>query len=317
MAKIKSHVLEEMWAKGRKGGKLLIDSGAFSAWAKGGIEIDIDLYIAFIKRYEKEIYAYINLDVIRNPEASWENQLYMEKKGLTPIPVFHKGEDFSWWEKYIERYDYIATGGIAGGIQTGIQQVAKHLDICFDILCDNPDRLPSCRVHGLGVSALRLIFRYPFYSVDFTTWNVTGRLGHIYVPAMENGEYYYTVNPSKIAISNRSPDRKIRNQHYNSMNKYNRLLIRNYVESKGFKLGRSEFFFVNNSYKLKENEVWYTPKEEREKRTRWKVERKLELGVTNSLYARDEINILYFIDLQKNFKKYPWPFKKPKARYMF
>ena len=93
---------------------LFLDSGAFSAKTQG-VNINIEDYIAFIKKHRKYINVYANLDVIGNPDATLNNQKIMEEAGLRPIPVFHYSEDP---EKYlkplIKKYDYIAVGGMVG-----------------------------------------------------------------------------------------------------------------------------------------------------------------------------------------------------------
>ena len=91
--------------------ELFIDSGAYSASTQN-VEINIKEYIKFIKKYEKYIDVYANLDVIGDPEATYKNQKIMEKAGLKPLPCFHYGEDWSWLEKYIKEYSYIALGGM-------------------------------------------------------------------------------------------------------------------------------------------------------------------------------------------------------------
>ncbi|MCK4499609.1 hypothetical protein KAU11_03880, partial [Candidatus Babeliales bacterium] len=70
-------------------------------------------YIKFIKENQHKIDFYPNLDVINNPQATYDNQKYLEKHGIKPAPVFHLGCDVSWLQRYIdEGYDYIALGGI-------------------------------------------------------------------------------------------------------------------------------------------------------------------------------------------------------------
>src|SRR6476646_5575013 len=94
---------------------LLLDSGAYSAFLKGAV-INIDDYIAYIKKNHKWITAYVGLDVLPGKDgvrefgaraseyaaaASHENQVRMKAAGLAPIPVFHRGEKFKWLEKMI------------------------------------------------------------------------------------------------------------------------------------------------------------------------------------------------------------------------
>ena len=87
--------------EGRKRVELFLDSGAFSAWSQGK-EINIEDYIQFIKEHKDVIDVYANLDVIGDAEATWRNQLRMEKAGLNPLPVFHYGEDISWLKNLLK-----------------------------------------------------------------------------------------------------------------------------------------------------------------------------------------------------------------------
>lgn len=95
---------------GESAPELFVDSGAFSA-ATQGVEIDIGEYCAFVQEYADLIEVYSNLDVIGDPKATFRNQCEMERRGLSPLPVFHVGGDWSYLERYIERYSYIALGG--------------------------------------------------------------------------------------------------------------------------------------------------------------------------------------------------------------
>jgi len=113
---------------------LFLDSGAFSLYSKyynqtittgqknknfGKYYMDKtfidyrDQYILFIKENKKFIDHYANLDIIGDASKTYEMQKYLEKQGLSPLPVYHFGEDIKWLNKYIaEGYDYICLGGV-------------------------------------------------------------------------------------------------------------------------------------------------------------------------------------------------------------
>jgi len=154
--------------------RIFLDSGAFTAWSRGKV-INIDDYISFIYKYKDTIDVYANLDVIGSPEKTWENQMIMEKAGLLPLPVFHTPfEDVKWLQRYIEQgYDYIALGGMAGGTISKTR-IIKHLNSVFpNLLCDQ-EGLPKVKVHGFGMTALQLVYKYPWYSVDSASWQLRG-----------------------------------------------------------------------------------------------------------------------------------------------
>jgi len=176
---------------------LFLDSGAYSAKTQG-IEINLDEYIAFIKKYKKYINIYANLDVIGDAEATWKNQKKMEKAGLHPLPCYHYGEDVKYLKRYIKEYDYMALGGLVGGSSA---KLGPWFDRIFQNYICNEKGYPKIKVHGFGMTSLKFMLRYPWYSVDSTSWVTTGRMGGLLVPKKVNGKYDYSKNPWKIAIS--------------------------------------------------------------------------------------------------------------------
>ena len=205
---------------------LFIDSGAFSAW-QGGFEIDLKKYIDFIHEHKEFIHVYACLDVINNAEKTWQNQLEMEKQGLSPIITYHTGEELEWLEKYVERYPYIAIGGTAGGAQKYRQ---RFLDECWHIICDTPDRKPRCKVHGFGIGALNLKNLYKWHSVDSTTW-VTNieKYPSIIVPKSKNGKVSFNYGAWKIASSDESPDKKDVGKHILNLSEIERQFIKRHA----------------------------------------------------------------------------------------
>lgn len=283
--------------------QLFLDSGAFSAKSQG-VKINVKDYISFIKENEKHIDVYANLDVIGNPRATLRNQRIMEDAGLNPIPVFHFGEDEEKYLKLlIEKYNYIAIGGM---VKSG--NLISFLDRVFSNYICNKKGIPKVKVHGFGLTSLKLMLRYPWYSVDSTSWVVTGRMGSIYIPRYKNGKWIYNENSWKISVSNKSPDMKDVGQHYTTMKPIEKVLILKYLNEKGYKLGKSEFKEENQNYKLQENEKWFEKKPEKKSDKR-KVEIIIEKGISNTYQLRDELNIIYFLDLEKSLPKYPWKFE--------
>lgn len=300
--------------------ELFLDSGAFSAWTQK-TEINIQEYISFIKKHKELIDIYANLDAIPvksanntsinagsvdSAEATLKNQRIMEEAGLSPIPVFHFGEPEEYLEFYVEKYDYIAIGGIA---KIRPLQLYSWLDELFaNYICDSKG-MPKVKVHGFAVTSLRLMTRYPWYSVDSTSWVVTGRMGSIFVPRRSNKKWVYDENSWKVSVSTQSPNKKEAGQHFDTMTPIEQKLVLDYLHDKGYELGKSEFKVVNQSYELAENERFVGKKPAKKDEMR-KVEVLLEEGVANKYQHRDEINIIYFLDLEASLPDYPWAFKK-------
>ena len=282
---------------------LFLDSGAYSAWSKG-IEIDIQEYISFIKEHEKYIDIYANLDVIGDAEATLQNQKIMEKAGLNPLPTFHQGEDFKYLEYYINNYDFIALGGM---VRVKTEPLREWLDQSYKEFICKSDGYPRVKTHAFGMTSLKLMLRYPWYSVDSTSWVMTSRMGSIYTPRYRDGQWIYDEDSWKVTVSSRSPSRSDDGKHIDTFPKNAQEYIFEYLDMKGYKLGKSEFRTVSDKkYKLKENEKWFgkeSPDGNRE------VETIIEDGLCNNYKLRDEVNIIYFLDLEKSMPEWPWPFK--------
>lgn len=176
--------------------RFFADSGAFSAWMRGD-PIDLEEYIAFVRYHIGYLDEYASLDVIpssTHPAAleqaaqmSWENYKTMLADGLNPIPIYHYGESRKWLHKLIEfGCDYIGLGGMGNANRN--QRIA-WLDSVFD-------ELPTgMRVHGFGVSAINMMFRWPWYSVDSTTWRRTSAIGSIFIPHHDGSKFLFDRPP--------------------------------------------------------------------------------------------------------------------------
>lgn len=279
---------------------VFLDSGAFSAWSKS-VEIEIQEYIAFIKKYKKYIDNYAVLDVIGNAEATLTNQKTMESAGLNPIPCYHYGEDKKYLEYYLKNYDYIALGGM---VPISSKDLIPWLDELFsNYICDK-DGMPTVKIHGFGLTALKLMLRYPWYSVDSTSWVMTGRLGAVLIPRKKNDKYIYNIDPFKVNISLNSPTTKEAGKHLNTFSTIERDEIKKYLQLKGYKIGKAKIKKVKDDYKLQENEKWFDKK--RDKNTVLII---LEDGLSTNYKLRDEINIIYYVDLEKSMNEYPRRFK--------
>lgn len=292
---------------------LFLDSGAFSAWAQGQ-EIKIEDYIAFIKENESSITTYSNLDVIGDPRGTWQNQKIMEQVGLSPLPVFHYGSDLKWLKKILKKgYKYMALGGM---VPISTQALIPWLDDLFSNYLTDEKGMPFIKVHGFGLTSLRLLFRYPWFSVDSTSWVVTGRLGSIFIPVFKNGEWDYLTNPWKVAVSNKSPKNKEKGQHITTLTKTQRKNLELYLKEKGHVLGKSSFEKIPQETELKENQKWAEKKPKSKKELR-ECETILERGLSNDYKLRDEINIMYFNDLEKHLPKWPYKFELKSQNTLF
>lgn len=260
--------------------KFFLDSGGFSAFTKGAV-IDVYDYCDFIKRYNHVITHYSVLDDMLCAEKTLENQKIMEEQGLNPIPCFHYNEDPKYLEYYIENYDYISLGGM---VPVTTKDLIPWLDNIFrNYICDKQG-YPKVKVHGFGLTAFNLMFRYPWYSVDSSSWLQTGRFGGILIPRKTGGKYNWQLPPTKITVSNQSPLAKDDGKHYFTMSDSERQVVDDYLNEIGYKIGVSEF----NEYG---------------------EETIIEDGVQNNYVLRHEVNLIYYRELQDRFEAYPRQFK--------
>ena len=265
-----------------------LDSGAFSLGRKIPRHQEkfydsedfwnyIDSYAAFIKKYKIAIDLYANVDVIGNPELTWRNQKYLEKKhNLNPVPVVHYQTDLKWLEKYIaEGYEIIGLGGL-------VRKIAKKeckiwLDNCFDIICPRPSRLPVVKIHGFGMTKVGFLFRYPWWSIDATTVEQLSRWGKIMVPRkskIHRGKYDYKRHYVTIAMSSRVKGHKM-SMHFHYLSNQEKKEIEEWI---GF-INQSNYFNKPLSFKTDDN-----------------IE-----------YKR--ANYFYYNEVCKRIPKWPWPFK--------
>ncbi len=222
---------------------LMLDSGAFSAWKKR-LHIDLDDYIAFIKHNEGCFDTIVNVDVIpgwagKRPsedqvEASaakgWENLKELEKAGIDAMPVYHMGERRYWLERMIdEGCEYV---GISPSNDRTTDQKREWLDEVYHFLCGDRG-YPEIKTHGFGVTATSLVHRYPWFSVDSTTWLKLGANGGVQIPKPGKGDddYDYTTSPESIAMSKRGTESVGR--LFTSLGERERAYVTRYITDQG------------------------------------------------------------------------------------
>lgn len=281
-----------------------LDSGSFTLWTKAAEYAEANPkkgkwgyydtedfftymcdYAAFIKRYARGIDLYANVDVIPNPELSWRNQQYLEKEyGLHPVPVVHYRTNLKWLRHYMEGgYGIIALGGLVGS--TAQDGCVGWIDRCFDMVCDGPDRLPRAKIHGFGVTSYPLLLRYPWYSVDSSSWTKVGAYGGILVPHKRSGAFCFTEAPYVIKVAYDSPDVRQAGKHFNTLTRPERLIVREWLKQIGIPFG-----------KLGDNgEV-------------------LRHGVMTRHTERKAANLLFFEAMRASLPDYPWPFRSNRPK---
>lgn len=161
--------------------EIFADSGAFSADTQG-VTIDVHAYGDWIQRNIEYFYVYANLDDIGDAKKSEANQKILERRGLTPMPVFHQGSDFAVLRDLVTDYDYIGLGGLV--------PLMRHTQVMMPWLV-KAFRIAEGRAtfHGFGVTSWPLVRALPWRSIDSTSWTAPFRFGVLKLFDIQLGKF--------------------------------------------------------------------------------------------------------------------------------
>lgn len=156
----------------------LLDSGAFTFMnnAKGNINWDeyIEKYADFINKHDIKHFFELDIDVLVGINEVERLRVKLEKiTNKKSIPVWHKFRGKDYWLQMVKDYDYVAIGGI-------VTREIKPSEYKYFTWLLNEAKKENCKVHGLGFTNLKGLKKYPFYSVDSTSWLSGNRFGAIY-----------------------------------------------------------------------------------------------------------------------------------------
>jgi len=198
----------------------------------------VDEYAEFVKKHIAGIDFYANVDVMFNPERSWFVLKYLEEyHGLNPVPVIHSSTKLKWVEKHLDAgYKFIGLGG--GGFGRGKNNYLNWADQVFNMICPKSnDYLPTVRVHGFALTAYNLMIRYPWWSIDSTSWVQAAAWGSIYVPHKRGGEFVFTESPYNMAFSMNSPAVKKGAEHYLKCSAKEKAILLEWLDLIGVPIG--------------------------------------------------------------------------------
>lgn len=142
---------------------VMVDSGAYTFHTKGGIAVDEWLRLAQGAIVPTD--EVVSLDVIGDARRTWDNYQIIKSVFPDAIPTFHLGSDLAYLKRYVDLTDRVAIGGMVI-YKADPEKMFRELDRVFRLF--SPSTLP--RLHGFGMTNLPVITRYPFYSVDSSTW---------------------------------------------------------------------------------------------------------------------------------------------------
>ena len=156
----------------------LLDSGAFT-FMSGASKVDFDKYVeeyaAFVKKWNVQNFFELDIDsVVGIKEVERLREKLERLSGRKPIPVWHKSRGKEYFEYMCKNYPYVAIGGI----------VTKEIPInkyekLFPWFIKTAHKY-GCKIHALGYTNIKGLFRYNFDSVDSTAWLYGNMSGSIY-----------------------------------------------------------------------------------------------------------------------------------------
>lgn len=163
----KQPILDEVVPLVRAGRcRFLLDSGAFSCDTLG-IKVTLDDYCRFIESLPVRPWRYFMLDVVGDPEATWNNYQKMLERGFKPIPVFTRGSDWQLIDEYYKTAEVISLGGL----------VSMPIGKKRAFIASAMRRIAGRKVHWLGVTNDALVKKYRPYSCDSSSVSCAERFG--------------------------------------------------------------------------------------------------------------------------------------------
>lgn len=208
-----SKPMNEMMEMGiEKGVGIMMDSGAYSFHqfthkkkhtkkSKSRYQLVDDLrektvkhYVQFIKDNEGRFDFYVNFDYVKDAEKVYAMQKRIERMGIRPMPMFHGDATIDWLERYLEEgYDYIGLGSLKKARSTwrGHQQ---FYDEVFDLISKYEVRGRQIKTHGFARTSMAMMFNWPWYSVDSSTWARAGGMGLIIIPSNKGIKTFHASN---------------------------------------------------------------------------------------------------------------------------
>lgn len=199
----------------------MLDSGAFTGWKSGHPVILNNLIktyaevMALVNQTKVKVFL-INLDVIPGrvgvtagadevdeaiKQSDKNFEVLSKEFGDCVLPVYHQNESEARLYEICKMANYICASPRNDLPEWTRIKWSEEV---------HQKLLPGIRTHGLATTGDRMVTRVPWWSVDSASWMFLGAMGKVRV--------YYNKQWVSISISNESPDRFERGNHYCNCN---------------------------------------------------------------------------------------------------
>jgi hypothetical protein len=151
-------------------GRLMIDSGAFSAHTLGK-KISLTEYAEYLDHYRGHWDHAVTLDVIGDPETSRRQTMKLHAMGVPVMPVFTRGDTIAEFDAMVKEVGYVCVGGLVGLPAAVVEKRVTLLQRRAESLGGG--------IHALGVGAIPTLARARPYSADASNVSGAFRFGSI------------------------------------------------------------------------------------------------------------------------------------------
>lgn len=188
-------------------------------------------YIKWCYSHDRYFDFYVTFDADRDAPFCWDITNEYFKKGIYPVPVYHGDSPLVWVKKYIDQGHKLIGVGIDRRGKSSATAVRRYYDSVIS-LCEKH----GVKCHGFAVTG-DLMFQFPWYSVDSTTWIKAAAYGKL-----------LDIIPEKQRVALIHVSERALGQGYGTVEGLSpsvRKYLRDMTESKGFDFDklRKDFYY--------------------------------------------------------------------------
>ncbi len=292
--------------------KVLLDSGAYTAFKKGdkAKPIVLEQYAQYVVEHGHEYAGCFNLDSIGDAKQSYLNWIKLRDMGAQTIPVYHLGTPEKYLKMYLKQTGYIGLGAIAN---MDTEQRLRGLSGIWKRYLVDHNNMPIYHIHGLGLTAIKIMLRYPWYSVDSFTPVISAVWGSILLPKTQNYDIETTsyLGLGIYKVSSQGNHKVGTENSFLGLPRKHKDFYQYLFEKFGFKLGEIE-------YQKK------TARRGKKKEFAKKIKPMLEIihnsdpniaTLANSWEERMRFNLVMWTELRKRLPIYPRPFEDKESTF--